>query len=99
VTEYEWDLRNRLTKVTEKDASGNVTKVVEYTYDVFNRRIAKEVDTTSPFDMQEAAIKRYVYDDIHNGMASLDGGNVVLDFVDSDGPGGSGAMTLSKRYL
>jgi len=27
VTEYEWDLRNRLTKVTEKDASGNVTKV------------------------------------------------------------------------
>jgi len=32
-------------------------------------------------------------------VASLDGGNVVLDFVDSDGPGGSGAMTLSKRYL
>ncbi len=49
--------------------------------------------------MQDAAIERYVYDDIHNGMASLDGGNVVLDFVDSDGPGGSGAMTLSKRYL
>ena len=99
VTEYEWDFRNRLTKVTEKDASGNVTKVVEYTYDVFNRRIAKEVDTTSPFDMQDAAIERYVYDDIRNGMASLDGGNVVLDFVDSDGPSGSGAMTLAKRYL
>ena len=30
VTEYTWDFRNRLTKVTEKDASGNVTKVVEY---------------------------------------------------------------------
>ncbi len=99
VTEYEWDFRNRLTKVTEKDSSGNVTKVVEYTYDVFNRRIAKEVDTASPFDMQDAAIERYVYDDINNGMASLDGGNVVLDFEDADGPGGSGAMTLSKRYL
>ena len=74
-------------------------KVVEYTYDVFNRRIAKEIDTTSPFDMQDAAIERFVYDDIRNGMASLDGGNVVLDFVGSDGPGGSGAITLSKRYL
>ena len=49
--------------------------------------------------MQDAAIERYVLDDINNGAASLDGGNVVLDFVDSDGPGGSGAMALSKRYL
>ena len=24
---------------------------------------------------------------------------MVLDFVDEDGPGGSGAMALSKRYL
>ena len=65
VTEYTWDYHNRLTQVTEKDMMGTTTKVVEYTYDVLDRRIAKEVDTTSPFDMADAAIERYVYDDIH----------------------------------
>ena len=98
VTEYEWDYRNRLVKVTEKNSQGTTTQVVEYTYDVFNRRIAKEVDTSSPFDMADAAIERYVYDDIHNSLASLDGGNVVLDFVDPDGSGAQ-SMALSKRYL
>ncbi len=98
VTEYEWDYRNRLVKVTDKNSQGTVTQVVEYTYDVFDRRIAKEVDTASPFDMADAAIERYVYDDIQNGLVSLDGGNVVLDFVDPDGSGGQ-SIALSKRYL
>ena len=39
-----------------------------------------------------------MYDDIQNGLVSLDGGNVVLDFVDPDGSGGQ-SITLSKRYL
>jgi YD repeat-containing protein len=98
VTDYEWDYRNRLTKVTEKNSSGTTTQVVEYIYDVFDRRIGKEVDTTSPFDMADAAIERYVYDDIHNSLASLDGGNVVLDFVDDDASD-STPIALSKRYL
>ena len=98
VTEYTWDYHNRLTQVTEKDMMGTTTKVVEYMYDVLDRRIAKEVDTTSPFDMADAVIERYVYDDIHNSLASIDGGNVVLDFVDSDGAG-TQPMQLAKRYL
>ena len=98
VTEYTWDYHNRLVQVTEKDSMGTTTKVVEYTYDVLDRRIAKEVDTTSPFDMADAAIERYVYDDIHNGLASLDGSNVVLDFADPDGAGAQ-PMQLAKRYL
>ncbi len=98
VTEYEWDYRHRLVKVTDKNSQGTTTQVVEYTYDVFDRRIAKEVDTSSPFDMADAAIERYVYDDIHTHLASLDGGNVVLDFVDPDGSGAQ-AMALAKRYL
>lgn len=97
VTEYDWDYRNRLTKVTEKDDMGTTTKVVEYTYDVFNRRIGKEVDTTSPFNMADAVIERYVYDDL-NGVTSIDGGNVVLDFVDPDGTG-STEIDLERRYL
>ncbi len=98
VTEYAWDYRNRLVRVTEKDMMGTMTKVVEYTYDVFNRRIAKQVDTTGPFDMADAAIERYVVDDIHTGLVSLDGGNVVLDFTDPDGAG-SQPIALAKRYL
>lgn len=66
-------------------------------YDVFDRRISRALDTTSPFDLQDAAIERYVYDDI-NGVTSLDGGNVVLDFVDPDGTGAQ-SIALSKRYL
>ncbi len=98
MTEYEWDYHNRLVKVTDKNSQGTVTQVVEYSYDVFDRRIAKEVDNASPFDMADAAIERYVYDDIQNGLASLDGGNVVLDFVDPDGSSVQ-SIALSKRYL
>ena len=96
-TEYDWDYRNRLVKVTDKDQYGGTTQVVEYKYDVFNRRISKAVDDTSPFTLTDAAIERYVYDDL-NGVASIDGGNVVLDFVDDDGTG-SGTMDLERRYL
>ena len=94
---YTWDFRNRLTKVTDKSSCGTVTQVVEYTYDVFDRHIAKAVDTTSPFNLSDAVIERYVYDDA-SGVASADRGNVVLDFVDPDGSG-STAISLSKRYL
>ena len=94
VTEYEWDYRNRLVKVTDKNSQGTTTQVVEYTYDVFDRRIAKEVDASSPFDMADAAIERYVHDDIHTSLASLDGGNVVLDFADPDG---SGAQAMAHE--
>jgi RHS repeat-associated protein len=97
VNEYEWDFHNRLVKVTEKDDMDTTLKVVEYTYDVFNRRIGKEVDTTSPFTMTDAVIERYILDDA-SGIASIDGGNVVLDFVDADGDG-SGTMDLERRYL
>ena len=98
VTEYTWDYHNRLTKVTDKNSQGTVTQVVEYTYDVFNRRIGRKLDTSSPFDMADAVIERYVLDDIHNGLVSLDGGNVVLDFVDPDGSGAQ-PMAMSRRYL
>jgi len=102
VTEYEWDHRNRLTKVTDKDEYEDVTQVVAYTYDVFNRRISRAVDTTSPFDLADAVLERYVYDD--NGMPpdpfALDtsNSNVVLDFLDPDGSG-SQPLTLNSRQL
>jgi YD repeat-containing protein len=60
VTEYNWDYRNRLTTVTFKDASGMVTKTIEYTYDGNNQRIGKKIDA--------AVTERYVYD---RGQISL----------------------------
>ena len=44
-TEYGWDYRNRLTSVVTKDSSGAIAKSVEQTYDMYNRRIAKSVDS------------------------------------------------------
>src|SRR5262249_49365128 len=45
-TVYSYDHRNRQTRVVEKDSpSGTITKQTDYTYDAFNRRIAKPIDT------------------------------------------------------
>jgi RHS repeat-associated protein len=73
VTEYVWNHRDRLTKVTSKDAAGIETKTAEYTYDVNNRRIAKAVDADGS-GTATPTIERYVYD----------GQNIVLSF---DGSG------------
>jgi hypothetical protein len=34
VTEYEWEFRNRLVRVTERDQFDAITQVVEFIYDV-----------------------------------------------------------------
>lgn len=64
VTEYTWDYRNRLSGVVTKNSSGNVVKQVEYTYDVFDRRIAKEVDSDGA-GSTTATVERFIYDDDH----------------------------------
>jgi len=46
VTEYEWDHRNRLVRIAVKASDqGPVTSDIVYTYDVFDRRIGKEIWT------------------------------------------------------
>src|SRR5262245_59928010 len=42
--EFEWDYRNRLTKVLLKNSGGTVLKEERYTYDLWNRRIGIWVD-------------------------------------------------------
>ena len=85
--EFTWDYRNRLTAVVDKTAANVETQRVEFTYDAFNRRVTKSVDTT-PLDAVDAAITSFVYD----------GQDVLLDFLDPDGTGVMPA-TLSQRYL
>ena len=96
--EYTWDHHNRLTKVVFKDSTDTTTKSVAYTYDVFNRRIAKQVDDdgNGSFDRAEY----FLYD--HAGKldpgvgVSLD--DIVFVYSDADGDG-PGSATLSSRIL
>jgi hypothetical protein len=44
VTEFTYDYRNRVTDIVVKGAQGNVVYRTHYIYDVFDRRIATEVD-------------------------------------------------------
>jgi RHS repeat-associated protein len=73
--EYEWDHRNRLTRVLFKTSGGTVTKDVTYGYDLHDRRLRKTVDPDGP-GSQLADTRRFVYDEEHialvfNGAGSL----------------------------
>jgi RHS repeat-associated protein len=61
LTKYEWDYRNRLVGVFTKDSSGNVVERNQYTYDVFDNRIAKSVDADGA-GSAVAKEEHFVYD-------------------------------------
>jgi RHS repeat-associated protein len=69
VTRYNWDYRNRLTSVITQDSSGTITKSVAYTYDVYDQRIAKSIDTDGAGSATPQT-ERMVYD----------GDNIALTF-------------------
>jgi RHS repeat-associated protein len=85
-TGYEYDHRNRLVRVTNYNALETPTKIVEYSYDAFDRRTRRAVDATA--DGVFETVETFVYD----------GDDVLLDILDADGAG-AGAPTVSKRYL
>ncbi|WP_055073653.1 RHS repeat domain-containing protein [Pseudanabaena sp. 'Roaring Creek'] len=60
VMEYRWDIRDRLTGITVKNDLGEIIRTAEYTYDVYNQRIAKTVDTDGDGSLA-AVTERYVY--------------------------------------
>jgi RHS repeat-associated protein len=61
VTDYIWDYRNRLTQVTVKNAAGTVIEQVQYSYDLYDRRIAQTVDPDGA-GATLSTTERYVYD-------------------------------------
>jgi RHS repeat-associated protein len=98
VTEYTWDYRNRLTKVLERASTqGPATKVTEYSYDVFDRRVGKDVDDDGDQDVDRG--ERYVYDGrfLPSPAAGRGAGgegaceNIVLQFDGDD--------NVTHRYL
>jgi hypothetical protein len=58
---FSWDHRNRLTRIVTKNGAGTVTKQVDYTYDVYDRRIGKTLDSDGA-GTRPATTERYVYD-------------------------------------
>jgi RHS repeat-associated protein len=89
VTEYQWDYRNRLVKVTERATYGGVaTQVVEYTYDYLDRRIGKTVDSDGDGTPEEFSYQ------VHRGD------ELALEFTDPDGLADETyAPEVSHRYL
>jgi RHS repeat-associated protein len=85
--DFEWDFRNRLIAVTDKTTANVATQKVTFSYDAFDRRISKAVDTT-PQDAVDAVFTHFVYDRE----------DVILDFIDTDGSGPA-TPTLDERYL
>ena len=88
VREFAFDHRNRLVQITDRpSAVGAATQVVKYTYDLQNRRIASNVDTT-PADANDGKVTYYVYV----------GEDVIVELVDVDGSGPA-SPAISMRYL
>jgi RHS repeat-associated protein len=85
VTEYSWDIRDRLTGITVKNALGEIIRTAEYTYDVYNQRIAKTVDADGD-GVAVATTERYVYGRDQNiGLVFDENGNVNHRYLFGDG--------------
>lgn len=70
MTNYEWDYRNRLVKVSLSDGSR-----VDYGYDAEDRRTSKKVTTS---DLQVTTSEKYVYDGADIALV-VDGAGVLVE--------------------
>lgn len=80
VTNYEWDYRNRLVGVETKNSSGQAIALSEYTYDVFDNRIAKSVDSDGD-GAAPATEEHFVYDGEHIALTFDGEGNQTERFL------------------
>jgi RHS repeat-associated protein len=88
LTEYEWDHRNRLVGVTLKNNAEEVTKAVQYTYDIHNQRLAKIVDEDGDGEPDD-----YRYN-VHRA------GSLRLEITDPDGiDNQTNNPRVANRYL
>ena len=96
--EYSWDHRNRLSRIEFNASGGATTKVVAYTYDALNRRIAKQVDDDGDGDFDRAT--QFVYDSSNkpDSATNVPLDDIVLVFEDADGDG-PGATSRDSRLL
>ncbi len=87
ISEYTWDHRNRLVKVTHRAAYGGAAdKIVDNSYDYANRWTRKVLDSNGDGTADSSRVLAY------------DGNQVALDFVHT-GTGSATATDLRNRYL
>ncbi|MCL4207177.1 MAG: RHS repeat-associated core domain-containing protein [Pirellulaceae bacterium] len=87
VTEYTWEHRNRLTRVsTRATANGPLTTDIHYAYDFGQRWIRKTLDTNADGTIEESRV--FVHD----------ARQIVLDF-EKIGMGDGESTDLTHRYL
>jgi RHS repeat-associated protein len=83
-TTYEYDYRNRLVSATVYSAGGIVLREESFTYDVFDRLIARTVDADGAGP--QAAVTIYTVYDGDNAWADYDSaGNVLARYLYGDG--------------
>ena len=80
VTEYEYDQRNRLVRATVKSAGGVILQASEFTYDVFDRRIATTVDADGQGPLAPETTYS-VYDGEHVWVDYVDVGQVIARYL------------------
>lgn len=80
--EYTWDYRNRLTNITTKNSLDVVTHEVDYSYDIFNRRIVKTIDTDGA-GSGTATEEVYIYDGLREERGAA-GDHILLRFDEAD---------------
>lgn len=83
VTFFIYDHRNRLVTVQERTPAGIITKETTYTYDVFDRQIAKSVDPDG-VGSQTAQTTRFVYDGAHVWADYNAAGTVLARYLFGD---------------
>jgi YD repeat-containing protein len=85
VTEYSWDIRDRLTGIRVIDEFGDVIRTANYIYDVYDQRIAKIVDSDG-VGSQVATTERFVYGTNQNIALVFDGsGNLTNRYMFGNG--------------
>jgi RHS repeat-associated protein len=89
VQRFYYDNRNRMTRVENFNTSGVITSCADYTYDAFNHRVRSEYDSNGPGTPNGLKREFYIWD----------GRNIVMDFLDNDGPATTYQPTLSSRNL
>jgi len=78
-----YDVRDRLVRVEDYDTNNNLTQMVLFTYDAFDRRVLKRVDSNA--DGTVDTTKRYVWDGDEVVLVLDESGNVEHWFL--HGPG------------
>jgi RHS repeat-associated protein len=76
VTEYSWDIRDRLTGIRVINALGEVIRTANYVYDVYDQRIAKIVDLDGD-GSGAATTERFVYGSNQNIALVFDGNGLL----------------------